>query len=465
MNTQPIYDVCIIGAGPGGYVAAIRAAQLGLKAVIIEKDKPGGVCLNIGCIPSKAIIHQAGVFQSVHALAELGITVDLKDFDYRNVFAKSRQAADRLSRGVQYLLKKNKVDLVEGRATAVRPGEITLENGQLIKGKNILLATGSRPRELAAFPFDESKILSSTGALMLQKLPESLLILGSGAIGVEFAHIMNAFGVTVHLVEMLERIVPLEDDDVSAALHKVFKKRGIAIYPSTKASSFKQKDDRLQVELTGQNNEQKTVTVEKILVSAGRLPNTENLGLEEAGVKLDDAGFIQVGDYYQTDVPGIYAIGDVVRTPLLAHVASKEGEIAVEHMAGRKTPARLDPLSIPAATYCEPQIASFGYTERQAAAKNIPYKKSVFPYQGVGKAVAIGQPEGFVKILTDPKTGEILGAHLFGAEATELIHECLLGRTAELLPEDLSTMIHAHPTLSESLMEVMREVDGAAIQI
>ncbi|MDW7658336.1 MAG: dihydrolipoyl dehydrogenase [Bacillota bacterium] len=463
--TKQEYDVCIIGAGPGGYVAAIRASQLGLKAAVIEKDKPGGVCLNIGCIPSKALIHQAAIFQSAKGLADMGVNVDLKGFDYKKVYDKSRNAADKLSRGVRFLLDKNKVALIQGEAVKVQPGEITLQDGSVVTGKNIIIATGSRPREIPGFAFNDTVILSSTGALMLEKLPKSLLILGSGAIGVEFAHIMNAFGVDVHLVEMLDRILPLEDDEVVAVLQKSFKKRGIKTYTSTKAVSQQSSDGMIRVTLEDKEGRQTTVDVEKVLVSAGRVPNTSDLGLDQAGIEVDKGGFITVGDYCQTSVPGIYAIGDVVRTPLLAHVASKEGEIAAQHIAGLTHEPRLDPLSIPAATYCEPQVASFGYTERQAAEKDLPYKKAMFPYRGAGKAVATEQPEGIVKVLLDPSTGEIIGGHIVGAEATELIHELLLARKSELLPEDIATMIHAHPTLSETLMEAMREADGHAIQI
>ena len=465
MDLKQTFDVVVIGAGPGGYVAAIRAAQLGLKAAVIEKDKPGGVCLNIGCIPSKALIHQAELFRGIAGLAEMGIKADSAGLDYRKVQQKSRAAADKLSRGVQYLLEKNKVALIAGEAVSVKPGAITLKDGQIVKGRNVILATGSSPRELKGFAFDEKRILSSTGALMLQKLPGSLLILGSGAIGVEFAHIMNAFGVTVHLVEMLDRILPLEDDDCSDVLAKSFKKRGIKLYTATKAMSQQESDGKLQVLLEDKDGKQTTVTVDQVLVSAGRVPNTAGLGLAEAGVTLDGGGFVEIGDYGQTSVPGIYAIGDIVRTPLLAHVASREGEIAAEHIAGRKTEPRIDLMAIPAATYCEPQVASFGLNERQALEKGIAHKKAVFPYRGAGKSVAIEQPDGLVKVLTDPKSGEILGAHIVGAEATELIHELLLAKKAELLPEDIATMIHAHPTLSESLLEVMRSVDGLPVHI
>lgn len=465
MANQMDYDVLIIGSGPGGYVAGIRAAQLGLKAAVIEKDKPGGVCLNIGCIPSKALIHQAEIYQAIPELAAMGIKADVQGFDYLKVFEKSRLAADRLSRGVAFLLKKNQVELIQGEAVQVRSGEVSLQDGRKLTGKSIILATGSRPREIPGFSFDEREILSSTGALMLQRLPKSLMILGSGAIGVEFAHIMNAFGVEVHLVEMLDRILPLEDDETVDVLYRSFKKRGIKMDTSTKALSQTLVDGKRQVVLEGPDGKQKTSTVDKILVSVGRVPNTAGLGLAEAGVTLDAGGFVQVGDFYQTAVPGIYAIGDIVRTPLLAHVASKEGELVVEHIAGHAVTAKIDPLSIPGATYCEPQVASFGHTERQALAKNIAYKKSIFPYRGAGKSVAVDQADGLVKVLTDPTTGELLGAHIVGADATELIHELLLARKSELLPEDISGMIHAHPTMSEILMEVMREADGHAIHI
>lgn len=465
MELQTEYDVLVVGAGPGGYVAAIRAAQLGLKAAVIEKDKAGGVCLNIGCIPSKSLIHQAEVFQSVQGLENMGLTVDRTGFDYHKVYEKSRQAADRLSKGVQFLLKKNGVDLIPGTVTQVRQGSVTLEDGRVLSGKNILLAPGSRPRELPGFPFDEKQVLSSTGAVLLQSLPKKMLILGAGAIGVEFAHIMDAFGVEVHLVELMDRILPLEDEETVDVLARSLKKRGIQIDVSTKAVSQSSANGKLLVELEDKNGTRRTIEADKMLVSAGRVPNTDGLGLDEAGIQMDEAGFVRVGDYYETDVPGIYAVGDVIRTPLLAHVASKEGEIAVERMAGKKTMPRIDPFSIPSAVYSEPQIASFGLTEKAALDQGIAFKKATFPYRGAGKSVAIEQPDGLVKVLTDTATGEILGAHIIGADATELIHELLLARQAELLPEDIAGMIHAHPTLSEAVMEAMRASNDWAIHV
>jgi len=459
------YDVLILGAGPGGYVAAIRASQLGLKAAVIEKDKVGGVCLNIGCIPSKALIHQAERYLGLKDMEDTGIVVDRSGFNYQKVYEKSRSAADKLSQGVQFLLKKNKVALMIGEGTVTGKHEITLKNSQKITAKNIIIATGSRPREIPGFPFDEQTIMSSTGILMMQKLPKSILILGSGAIGVEFAHIMNAFGVEVYLVEMLDQVLPIEDAEPVDILVKSFKKRGIHIYTSTKAVSQKKNGDLLEVTLEDKNQKTTTVEVEKILVSAGRVPNTQNIGLEKLGIVLEKGGFIPFYDYYQTSVPSIYAIGDVVKTPLLAHVASKEGEIAVEHMAGHKTDQSIDPMTIPGATYCEPQIASFGLTEKAAKERKMEFNQSVFPYRGAGKAVAIEQAEGLVKVISDKATGEILGAHIVGANATELIHEILLAKKSELLPEDIANMIHAHPTLSEAVMEAMRGLEGLPIHL
>lgn len=461
MAEQFQYDLVVIGAGPGGYVAAIRATQLKMKVAVIEKDKVGGVCLNIGCIPSKSLIHQSEVFRSLDELNKMGVQTDTSQFDYSKVYDKSRKAADMLSKGVQYLLKKNKVDLIAGTAKLTGKNEVTVDDKQKVTAKNILIATGSRPKELPSFPFDEDKVLSSTGALMLKELPKKLLILGAGAIGVEFAHVMNAFGVEVHLVEALDQILPIEDKEVVDVLQKSFSKRGIKISTSVMAKGMEKKGDLIKVTLKGKDGEV-VEEVDKVLVCVGRSINTEEIGLEKVDIKTEK-GFIEVGDYYQTNVPSVYAIGDVVNTPLLAHVASKEGEIAVEYMAGHKPEPKVDMMAIPSATYCEPQVASFGLTEAKAKEKGVQFKKATFPYRGAGKSVAVERSEGMVKIIFDPETKEILGAHIVGLDATELIHEILLAKKTELLPEDVATMIHAHPTLSESVMEAMRAVEGWVI--
>ena len=456
-------DLIVVGAGPGGYVAAIRAAQLGIKTILVERDKLGGVCLNIGCIPSKALIHQAEMVGHIPELQAMGITVDASGLDYTKVFQKSRQAADKLSRGVQFLLNKNKVQIVKAEARLTGPQEVTLQDNRVLRGKHILLATGSRPRALPEFPFDEERVLSSTGALMLQQLPKRLLIIGSGAIGVEFAHIMNAFGVEVTLVEVLDRILPVEDKEVVDVLVAAFRKRGIRMHVSTKVVEKQDDGTVFGITLEDGKGVRTRVDVDKILVSVGRLPNTGGMGLEAAGVTLDPGGFVTVGDWYQTSVPSVYAIGDIIRTPLLAHVASKEGEIAVEHMAGMNPVSRLPLNRIPGATYCEPQVASFGPTEEKLKESGTPYAKATFPFRGSGKAVAIEQAEGLVKVLCDPDTREILACHICGANATELLQEVLLAAQAELLPEDIATTVHAHPTLSEAVMEAMRAVEGWAI--
>ena len=457
------YDLVVLGAGPGGYVAAIRATQLGMKAAVIEKDKPGGVCLNIGCIPSKALIHQAELVRSAAELESIGVKVDSSGLDYGKVFAFSRKAADTLSRGVGFLLKKNKIDLIAGRGTVRSAHEIEVEGHGVVSGKNLLIATGSRPRQIPGFDFDEKTVLSSTGALMLEKLPKRMCVLGGGAIGVEFAHIMNSFGVEVHLVEMLDHLLPLEDEEAVSVLVRSFKKRGIKMYTSTKATGYSKSGKAVKVALEGKDGKQE-LEVDQILLVVGRVPNTDGIGLEKLGIKLEK-GFVPVGEYYQSSVPGVYAVGDVLSSPMLAHVASKEGEIAVEHMAGHNPPVRLDANAIPGAVYCEPQLAGFGYTEKAAKEAGLQFEKAVFPYRGAGKSVAIGKIEGLLKMLVDKETREILGAHLVGAEATELIHEILLAKSAELLPEDIAVMIHAHPTLSEGVMETARMAEGWVIHV
>ena len=456
-------DLLVLGAGPGGYVAAIRAAQLGLSVTVVEKDRLGGVCLNVGCIPSKSLIHQAGIFRSRLALQAMGVKVDATGLDYAGIVQRSRAAADTLSRGVAHLLKKNTVTVIAGEGRISAPGEITLAGGKSLRARNIIIATGSRPRVIPGFEFDEKDVLSSTGALSCTTVPRRLLILGAGAIGCEFAHIMNAFGSEVTLVEMLPQILPAEDPEMATHLDKSFAARGIRILTSTKALSMLRTPGGIDVSLeTG--GKTRTLTVDRLLVVVGRVANTDGIGLEKVGITTE-RGFIPVGDYYATRVPGLYAIGDVIASPLLAHVASAEGETAVEHIAGRPVPPRVDPLAIPMAVYTEPQVASFGLSEAAARAAKVPFAKASFPFRGVGKAVAIEAAEGMAKVIYDPSTREILGAQIVGPEATELIHELLLAKTAELFPADVTAMVHAHPTLSEVVLEVMRAVQGHAIHI
>ncbi len=466
------YDLLFIGAGPAGYVGAIRASQLGLKTAVVERDKHGGVCLNIGCIPSKALIEQANRFSVLEELAKVGITYDTSGFDYSKVQAFSRTAAEKLSKGVDFLLKKNKVDVIAGTAAFLDKNtlSITDSDGKEIKKVSafaIVVATGSRPRLIPGFEFDETQVLSSTGILMMKDLPQRLLILGAGAIGMEFAYIMNSFGVQVTVVEMLDRILPMEDADVSSAIRAVFEKRGVRFYTGMKAVKLERNGTeglRLTIEpgrIQGEANQQETEPIllegDRLLVSTGRSPNTDNLGLERLGIQLD-RGYVPVHDYYETAAQGIYAVGDIVAGEAqLAHVASAQAELVAErvaHVLGKASKphlVRINKRFIPQAVYCEPQIASFGVKEEDL--KKLNYKSSTFPFRAIGKAVATGHPEGFVKLITDPATGEILGASVLGSGATDLIHELLLASQNELTVEEVANLIHAHPTLAEGVKE------------
>ena len=464
MSENYDYDLIVLGAGPGGYVAAIRASQLGLKTAVVERDKPGGVCLNVGCIPSKSLIEQARIFHDADSLKEMGVSVSKTGFDYRKVFLKSRAAADRLSKGIQYLLGKNKIEYISGSAKFVSAQTISVNNQRTISGKHILIATGSRPTVVPGFEFDEKDVVSSTGALMMESLPKSIVILGAGAIGVEFSYIFSSFGVEVTLVEMMPRILPQEDAEASEVVAKSFTRQGVRIKTSTKAVLLERVAGALKISLEGPGGARETIEAEKLLVAVGRTPNSDGLGLETVGVRVEN-GFVQVGDYYRTSVSGVYAVGDLVKSPLLAHVASKEGEVAVEHMSGHATLKKIDPDLIPFATYCEPQVASFGRNEATLTAAGAKFAKAAFPYRGIGKAVAVEKADGFVKILFDPDTKEILGCTIAGSEATELIHEVLLAKKAELTLDDIATMIHAHPSLSEGVMEASRAAEGWAIHI
>ncbi|MDO5576623.1 MAG: dihydrolipoyl dehydrogenase, partial [Fibrobacter sp.] len=412
-------------------------------------------------IPSKALVEQAELMRSIPELEKLGIKVDLSGLNYEKAYEESRKAAAALSKGVSYLLKKNGVAVVKGTAVFNTANELVVDNNQVIKAKSIIIATGSSPKEIPVFKFDNKLILSSTDILFLKELPKSILILGAGAIGVEFAHILNAFGVEVYLVEMMDRILPVEDHEVSEQLLRSFKKRKLNVYTSTKITGVTKGENSIDVEMESVNGTQ-SLTVDKMLVVAGRTPNTSGIGLEKIGVKTE-RGFVVVNDNCETSVSGVYAIGDIVNTPLLAHVASKEGEIAAEHIAGLE-PKKLNRKCIPAAVYCEPQVASFGLTESEAKEKGLEYKVSKFPYKGIGKAVAVGKSEGFVKLITN-SSGTILGGHIFGSEASDLIHEMMLGTCAGFTPMVIAEMIHAHPTLSEGIMEAARLSLNKAIHI
>jgi dihydrolipoamide dehydrogenase len=469
MPTNYDYDLLVIGSGPGGYVAAIRGAQLGLKVAAVERGSVGGVCLNIGCIPTKAIIKQAEIYRNKGRFEAMGVRIDTSGFRYENVFNASRKAAETLSKGVAYLLKKNKVELITAAARLVSDHEVSLkavDNERILSARAIIVATGSRPKPLPGLGFDGKFILSSDDALMMKELPRRALIVGAGAIGAEFAHIMEAFGAEAHLVEMADRVLPASDGEVSALVKRSFMKRGIKIYTSSTVSSYAINNGSVDAVIGGADGGAASVSVDKIFVMTGRAPNTEGVGLDKVGIDTVK-GFIETGDYYQTGIKSIYAIGDVAAgAPMLAHVASRQGEIAAEHIAGSppKKP-RIDPAGIPSVVYCEPSVAAFGLTEEQAPAQFGAFVKAAFPFKACGKAVAAEESEGFVKVLADPLTGGLLGAHIAGAGASELIHELLIARNAGVGIGAIAESIHAHPTLSEAVMEATRMIGGRAAHV
>ncbi|MCK9554918.1 dihydrolipoyl dehydrogenase [bacterium] len=450
------YDVVVIGCGPAGYIGSIRASRLGLKTAVIEKDIPGGVCVNAGCIPTKSMIHHAGIFNSSETLKDMGIKVDTGAFNYRRVFEKSRQASEMLSKGVRYLLRQAGVELIAGNAVIKSANEISVDGKQIISSGKMIIATGSRPRPVEGFDIDEKQILSSTGALMLERLPKSVLIIGSGAIGAEFSYIMNSFGVEVHIAEIMDRILPQEDEEASLVVKRAFVKKGIKIYTGSAVALALGDEKTLKVQVK-KNGKEEYIAVEKILVAAGRVPNTENIGLENIKVKTEK-GFISVGDYYQTDEKNVFAAGDVINSPLLAHLASKEAEIAADYIAGGNPVKRVDVSNVPRVVYTEPQIAGFGPAEGELIKSKTNYKKIVFQYKACPKAVIENKTEGFIKILYNPSDNAVIAVYIAGAEAAELIHELLLAKTGGLNLGHIADMIHAHPTLSEINMEAAKGI-------
>ncbi|MFQ5988584.1 MAG: dihydrolipoyl dehydrogenase [Candidatus Methylomirabilales bacterium] len=460
------YDLAVIGSGPGGYVGAIRASQLGMKVAIVERDRLGGVCLNWGCIPTKALLRNAEILSLLRRADEFGFSFDNLRIDFSVAVKRSERAAWKLSKGVEYLMKKNKVTVVPGEARLAGKGQILVtKDGQQteLQAERILLATGSRPREIPGVAVDGKRVITSTEALSLPEVPRSLLIIGAGAVGVEFADIYGAYGSEVTIIEMLPRVLAVEDAEVSSFLEKSFTKRGMKIWTNTKVDEVAVKGEQVHLQLS-KEGKQKEVAGDVALVAVGRVPNTESLGIDQLGVKQDPGGFIEGNDQCETSAPGIYAIGDVVGGPLLAHKAMAEGIAAVESMAGIKT-KRPDPSKIPNCTYCSPQVASVGLTEEQAKDRGREVKVGRFSFQASGKAVALGDTEGFVKVVADAEYGEVLGLHIIGPEATELIAEATMVRTLEATLEELHHSVHAHPTLSEAVGEACLAALGRAIHI
>jgi dihydrolipoamide dehydrogenase len=462
------FDLVIIGSGPGGYVAAIRAAQLGLSVACVETDALGGVCLNIGCIPTKALLTSAFLANEMKEGARHGIAASDLSFDLGPAQKRSRAVADQLSRGVAHLFKKNKVTPLEGYGRLKGQGKVEVEEADgsrtVVEASHVIIATGSRSRDLPFLQIDEQRIWSSTGALMQETAPGSLFIVGAGAIGMEFADIYNAFGTEVTLVEALDRILPLEDAEVSRLMTRSFKKRGIAIHVSARLETAEVLDDGVSVTFKDVKDEAHEMKVEYVLSAVGRVPNSEDIGLETVDITPDPRGFIPVDDRMRTSAPGVYAIGDVAGRQLLAHKASHEGIVCVEHIAGQGH-GTVDYGNVPNCTYCHPEVASVGLTEEQAKEQGFDIEVGKFPWVGIGRAVAAGHTEGFIKVIRDKQYSEILGAHIVGPHATELIAEFVVGRHLESTVEELEKAMHPHPTLSEGVAEGALAALGRAIHV
>jgi dihydrolipoamide dehydrogenase len=455
------YDVIVLGSGPGGYVTAIRASQLGLKTAIIEKESLGGVCLNWGCIPTKALLKSAQVFDYLKHAEDYGLSVKEYDKDFIKVVARSRDVADGMSKGVQFLLKKNKIDVINGFGK-LKPGKKVDVEGTEYSADHIIIATGARSRVLPNLPQDGKKVIGYREAMTLEKQPKSMIIVGSGAIGVEFAHFYNAMGTEVTIVEFLPNLVPVEDIDVSKQFERSFKKAGIKVM--TNASVEKVDTSGKKVKATVKTKKGEEVLEADIVLSAvGIVSNLEGIGLEEAGI-VADKGKIMVNDWYQTNIPGYYAIGDVTPGPALAHVASAEGITCVEKIAGMQVEA-IDYGNIPGCTYATPEIASVGMTEKQAKEAGYELKVGKFPFSASGKASAAGTKDGFVKVIFDAKYGEWLGCHMIGAGVTDMIAEAVLGRKLETTGHEVLKTIHPHPTMSEAVMEAVADAYGEVIHL
>lgn len=455
------YDVIVLGSGPGGYVTAIRASQLGLKTAVIEKESLGGVCLNWGCIPTKALLKSAQVFEYLKHAGDYGLTVKDYDKDFDAVVNRSRNVAEGMSKGVQFLMKKNKIDVISGYGK-IKPGKKVDVDGKEYSADHIIIATGARSRELPSLPQDGKKVIGYRKAMTLEKQPKKLIIVGSGAIGVEFAYFYNAMGTEVTIVEYMPRIVPVEDEEISKQLERSFKKSGIKIMTSTEVTGVDPSGEGVKATVKTKKGEE-ILEADVVLSAVGIKTNIENIGLEEVGI-VTDRDKILVNDFYQTNMPGYYAIGDVTPGPALAHVASAEGILCVEKIAGQHIEA-LDYGNIPGCTYCSPEVASVGLTEAQAKEQGLEIKVGKFPFSASGKASAGGNTEGFVKVIFDAKYGEWLGCHMIGAGVTDMIAEAVLGRKLETTGHEVLKTVHPHPTMSEAVMEAVADAYDEVIHI
>jgi len=455
------YDVIVLGSGPGGYVTAIRASQLGFKTAIVEKESLGGVCLNWGCIPTKALLKSAQVFDYLKHADSYGLTVKEFDKDFGKVVERSRGVADGMSKGVQFLMKKNKIEVINGFGK-LKPGKKVDVDGKEISADHIIIATGARSRELPNLKQDGEKVIGYREAMTLKKQPKSMIVVGSGAIGVEFAHFYNSMGTEVTIVEFLPNLVPLEDEDVSKQFERSFKKAGIKVMTNSSVEKLDTSGKLVKATVKTAKGEE-TLEAEIVLSAVGIASNLENIGLEDVGI-VTDKGKIMVNDWYQTNIPGYYAIGDVVPGPALAHVASAEGITCVEKIAGLHVEP-IDYGNIPGCTYASPEIASVGMTEKQAKAAGYELKVGKFPFSASGKASASGEKDGFVKVIFDAKYGEWLGCHMIGAGVTDMIAEAVLGRKLETTGHEVLKAIHPHPTMSEAVMEAVADAYGEVIHL
>ncbi len=460
------FDVVVIGGGPGGYVAAIRASQLGFKTALIEKDRVGGICLNWGCIPTKALLKSAELYNLMKRADEFGLKIGDLGFDFKKIIQRSRQVAERLTRGVEFLLKKNNVTKISGEGFILNRNVVGVKgdkNEMEIETKNIIIATGARPKEIPGIKVDRKFVITSKEAMLLEEPPKSMIIIGAGAIGVEFAYFYNSFGTKITLIEMMPSILPNEDKEITDVLAKSFQRSGIEILTETKVISAAQESNSAVVKIE-KGNVEETLKADVALVAIGVRGNTDEIGLENVGVEVENT-FIKVDKKtYKTNVDGVYAIGDVIGPPLLAHVASAEGIRCVENIAGVET-LPIDYNNIPSCTYCIPQVASIGLTEQKAIELGYEIRVGKFPFRANGKSLALGETEGMVKVIFDAKYGELLGAHIVGPEATELIAEFGVTKTLEGTAFEIAKTIHAHPTLSETLMEASADALKEAIHI
>lgn len=462
------YDVVVLGAGPGGYVAAIRAAQLGLTVAIIEKEWWGGVCLNVGCIPSKALLYNAELAHILqHRAKEFGFSFDNLAMDYGKAFKRSRQVSNRLVKGVQFLMKKNKIDTYNGWGTFkdAKTIDIALEDGtsETLSAKNVIVAAGATTRLLPGTQLSDN-VVTYLEVILSDTLPESVIIAGAGAIGLEFSYVLHNYGVDVTVVEFLPHLAPTEDEEVSKELEKQYKRLGVKFMTGTRVDSVEDTGSGVKVTVTTPEGTKEVLEAEKLMQAIGFRPRTEGYGLENTGVALDERGNIAINEKMETNVPGVYAIGDVTGKMMLAHVASAMGVVVAEVIGGHET-IELNYTMMPRATYCQPQIASFGYSEQQAIDAGYEINVSRFPWQANGKALGLGEKGGFVKLISDKRHGEILGAHMIGHGVTELLPELTLAQFAELTPEEIARNVHAHPTMSEAIMEAAHGLEGTPIQI